>query len=296
MKKIIFSLFVMAVVVSCSDENQNRKNKTEESAIEKEAAAPIEEHNQRAFYPIPSPEQMFGFINDNGLTYSKDLMNDIGRADQYITPSEKALNFGVYTADLAYAAAYQDIESTISLYRVVKRIGAELHISEIMTEEMMQQVQTNMETPDSLALIAGDSYYRAVEFLERNGQEGKLALMSLGGWIESLHITLNTIEEFDPSSPTATRIAAQKIPFGNLYTYLKKNEAEIGVKEEIEAIQKVRSVFASLEEQSSAKTTKNKGTKLVFGKGRIILMSVVQFKALKSAVEEYRTRIIGEKE
>lgn len=295
MKKVIFSLFVIFSIVACSDEKQNRKSESEDSAMEKEAAAPIEEYKQRAFYPIPSPEQMFGFINDNGVAYSKALVNDIEAVDQYINPSEKALIFGVYTADLAYAAAYQDIESTLSLYKVVKRLSADLNIEEMMTEEMMQKMQTNMKNPDSLALIAGDSYYQAVEYLERNGQEGKLALMSLGGWTESLYITLSAIENFDPSSPEAIRIASQKITFGNLYTYLKKNEEERGVKEEIQSIQRIRSVFASMEEGSSAKTTKDESGKLIFGKGKTISMSVEQFNELKSAVQEYRARLIGEK-
>lgn len=284
---------MVAFILACADQNQDKKSKTGEGTMENEAAAPIKEHQKKAFYPIPSPEQMFGFISDNEVPYSKKLMNSIEAAETYIQPSEKALGLGVYTADLAYAAAYQDVESTVIIYKVVKKLSNELDITNMMTEETMQKVQANMENPDSLTLIAGNAYYEAVEYLQENGQEGKLALMSLGGWIESMYITLNAIKEFDPASPEAERIASQKITFGNLYAYLKKNSTAVGVMDEIDEIQEIRSVFASLEETKSAKKTRNKGGKLVFGKGGSIKISAAQFETLKSAVIEYRSRVVG---
>lgn len=294
MKNIFIAVSLSSIfLVSCAD-NSDRKN-LKDKELEEEAVAPIKEHMNKAYYPIPSPEQMFGFINDNGVGYDNTLLNDVSNSDSYIDPNIKALNFGVFTADLAYAAAYHDIESTISLYKTVKKLGAELNIAEMMSDEMMEDLQSNMENPDSLAVIAGDSYYQAVEFLESNGQEGKLALMSVGGWVESMYITTNAIKEFEPNSITIDRIASQKITFGNLYTYLKKNEEKAGVEEQIKKIQPVRAVFASLLEENSAQKKSENGGKLVLGRGKKIKMTQEQFVALKDAVNEYRTYLIGKK-
>ena len=270
------------------------ENESENPNLEAEAAAPQVEQKEKAYYPIPSPEQMFGFISDAGIEYSNKLINDRKLAENYTDPSKKALNFGVYTADLAYSAAYQDIQTTIELYKVVKRLGAEMNIAEMMTSEMMDKMQANMQEPDSLAVIAGDAYYQAVDYLESNEQNGKLALMSLGGWIESLYINLNSLEALDAQSPTAQRIADQKITFGNLYTYLKKNEKEVGVAEAIEDIKSIRGVFASLvEEKKVSQSTSKEGNKLVFGKGSKIKMTEAQYKALREAINAYRTKIIS---
>lgn len=295
MKKLIFpaALLCSSIFFSCAESEQRKGLDAKEERLKEEAAAPQKEHVQRAYYPIPSPEQMFGFINDNGVKYSKELTNNIENVRNYTQPTEKALNFGIYTADLAYTAAYQDIETTIDLYKVVKRLSAELNIEEMMTEEMMENMQANMEQPDSLAVIAGDSYYQAVEFLEQNGQRGKLALMSLGGWIESLYITMSAISSFEEGSSTANRIASQKITFGNLYTYLKKNEDEVGVPEAIKDVQKIRGVFASLIEERAGKAAKDESGKLVIGRGKKITMTKAQFDELKTAVSDYRTSIVG---
>ena len=295
MRKLIFPIIAIALmgIFSCAEGGDRNKESKEDEALVEEAALPQKQHEERAYYPIPSPEQMFGFINDNGVAYSADLINASSNAETYINPTEKALNFGVYTADLAYAAAYQDIESTIDLYKTVRRLGAELNIEEMMTEEMMQSVQANMEDPDSLAVIAGDSYYQAVEYLEQNGQEEELALMSLGGWIESLYITTSAISSFEENSPTADRIAAQKITFGNLYTYLKKNEEAAGVKEVLKDIQDIRSIFAGLKEERVAKTSSKEGGKLILGRGNKINISEQQFTQLKFVIGAYRSKITG---
>ena len=292
MRKSVWSLVTITLMFLFACAEDNRKREKVDKEVEK-AVAPIEQHKQRAYYPIPSPEQMFGFINDNGVSYNNESINAASKVSNYSDPIEKSLIFGVYTADLAYAAAYQDIKTTIELYRIVKKLGSEMHIADMMTEEMMEKVQSNMENPDSLALIAGDSYYQAVEYLEKNGQEGKLALMSLGGWIESLHITTSAIKYYDPNSRTADRLASQKITFGNLYTYLKKNEEKQGVAKAIKDIQEIRAIFASLEETRGAKTEKLEGEKLILGKGKKIIMTEEQFNQLKTALEKYRTQLVG---
>lgn len=298
MKKLFLPAVALGLLLtmSCGEPTSQRQedSTTKEDSLKTIAAAPQLEQRDKAYYPIPSPEQMFRFISDAGIEYAKPLMNDPAQADEYVNPSEKALNFGVYTADLAYAAAYQDIKSTIELYKVVKRLGAEMNIAEMMTSEMMEKMQANMQQPDSLAVIAGDAYYQAVDYLEANQQNGKLALMSLGGWIESLYITLNAMKEVNADSPTAQRIADQKITFGNLYTYLRKNENEVGVQEAIENVKDIRSVFASLvEEKTAASSTSKEGNKMVFGKGSKININEAQFAAIKKAVNTYRDKIIS---
>ncbi len=288
---LILMLFAL-LLWNCAD-GPDRQEERKRAALEKEAQEPMEEKKESVYYPIPSPEQMFGFISDNGVSYSKNLMNPHENYQSYVDPGKKALNFGVYTADLAYSASYQDIETTLDLYKVVKLMGADLNIEDMMTEDMMNNMQSHLQDKDSLAIIAGQSYYQAVEYLESNGQKGKLALMSLGGWVESLYITVNAISDFDPESETAQRLADQKITFGNLYVYLRKNEEEVGVKQEIKDIQGIRSVFASLKESRKGRSTeKAKGGKLILGGGSRITISENQFDALKKAINEYRTNLI----
>jgi len=290
MKKLIVPLSLFVVLSSCSAES--KRTESTDKKEKKVEVADVEEPARSSYFAIPSPKQMFTFINANGVEYNKSLVNDINAADNYTDPSKKALVFGVYTADLAYVAAYQDVEATLKLYKTVRKLSIDLQIEELMTDEMMENIQVNMENPDSLAEIAANSYYNAVEHLEDNGQEGKLALMSLGGWTESMFITMNAIKDVDLGSSAVRRIAAQKITFNNLYAYLAMNDDKLGVKEEMEKVQRIKDVFQSLKKGAPSKSKEKKGGKLVFGKGNKIQISIEQYLELKSAIEMYRSQIV----
>jgi len=290
MKKLILPFSLLLILSACNEQDQRKATIEKEEDSHKEVLE--DKYQKREYYPIPSPEQMFSFINDNGIAYNKSLVHDYKAADNYQHPIKKALVFGIYTADLAYTAAYQDVESTVNLYETVRKLSLELNVEELMTEDMMQKIQANMENPDSLTLIAADSYYRAIEYLESNGEEGKLSLMSLGAWIESIHIALGALKDIDLGSSTIQRIAAQKITFENLYTYLSINRDKLGVEAELNKLQRIKAVFDSLQKGSSAKSTTQKGEKLIFGQGNKIKMTMEQFLELKSAIEVYRSQLV----
>ena len=292
MKELILPFSLLLLLSACTAESK-RSETTEKEEVNMEAG-PIEESEKTSYYAIPSPEQMFVFINDNGIDYNKSLVHNYQVAANYTDPNKKALVFGVYSADLAYAAAYQDMESTIKLYETVRKLSLDLQIEDLMKDDMMQNIQTNMENPDSLALIASEAYYNAIEHLESNGQEGKLALMSLGGWTESIYISLNAIVDVDLASSAVERITAQKITFENLYTYLSENKDELGVNAELNKIQGIRDLFNSLQQGNSGKQTKKQGSKLVFGKGNKIQMTMEQFLKLKAEIGTYRSQMVGQ--
>lgn len=269
--QIGLSLLAYILIASCQEnasKQMEASSKTKTQQVEK----------QKVAAPISSPEKMFGYIHKEGVAYSKELMNSTENSTTYVQPPVKALNFGIYTTDLAYAAAYQDLESTIELYKTVKRMSAELNIAEMMTSEMVERMQANMENPDSLAVVAGKAYYQAVEFLDANSQNGKLALMSVGGWIESLYITMSAVEENEVGALTVQKIADQKKIVQNLYAYLKNHENELGVEEAIKQLKPIAAIYENI---------------LLNENSEQLEISDEQYEQLKTAIVNYRNRIVS---
>tara|TARA_R110002072_G_scaffold278495_3_gene440313 strand:- start:1352 stop:2179 length:828 start_codon:yes stop_codon:yes gene_type:complete len=269
--QIGLSLLAYILIASCQENASKQMEaspKTKTQQVEK----------QKVAAPISSPEKMFGYIHKEGVAYSKELMNSTENSTTYVQPPTKALNFGIYTTDLAYAAAYQDLESTIELYKTVKRMSAELNIAEMMTSEMVERMQANMENPDSLAVVAGKAYYQAVEFLDANSQNGKLALMSVGGWIESLYITMSAVEENEAGALTVQKIADQKKIVQNLYAYLKNHENELGVEEAIKQLKPIAAIYENI---------------LLNENSEQLEISDEQYEQLKTAIVNYRNRIVS---
>ena len=277
MNKYYIGLCIICLfLLSACEEEAKRKvdSETTQATVESDSKSNEAETKEKVKAPISSPEKMFDFIHGNEIEYSKDLMNDASLASLYVQPQEKALNLGIYTTDLTYAAVYQDIESSVDLYKVVKRLGAELDIAEMMTPEMVEKMQAYMENPDSLAVVAARAYYQAVEFLESNEQNGKLALMSVGGWIESLYITMKAIDEIEEGSPTAVQIAEEMVNFKNLYAYLEANPEELGVKSSLDDLAEIHNLFESMSQAENKSINQE------------------QYAKLKKAIIDYRDQIV----
>ncbi len=293
MRNLFILLACLSLLTACAEKQTESekqvKDQPKETATEKQGEVVPK---RKTFYPIASPEQMFEFISDNGIGYRKELINSAENQQAYTESSKKALNLGVYIADLSYAAAYQDVESTIELYRVVRALGSDLNIDEIMNEKMMKQVEDNLQNKDSLAMIAGRSYFRAVDYLEENEMQAKLALLSVGGWIEGLYISINSIADFNTNSPTVQRIADQKITFGNLYNYLKKQTGDAEVEQCLEDLEPIRTLFATLLEKKVESQNAQSEGRMRFGGGKKIVITEAQFNLLKEAVNAYRTNIV----
>lgn len=293
MRNIFIISICFGFLVACAEKQAKTDQEvTVDQAKSQAKEGKTEAPKRKVFYPIASPEQMFDFISDNGVVYQKELINPAENRKAYFESAEKALNLGVYITDLSYAAAYQDLESTIDLYQTVRALGSEINIDEMMSDEMMKQVSDNLQNKDSLAIIAGRSYFKAVDYLEENGMQTKLALLSVGGWIEGLYISVNSIDEFDASSPTIQRIADQKVTFANLYTYVKRQAGNVAIDQCLKDLEPIRRAFGALVEQKeAAQKTKSKG-KLSFGGGKQITITEAQFNSLKEAVNAYRTKIV----
>lgn len=91
--KLTSLLVLTALIFSCSEQKKSEVEQNEE--LVEEATKPIKVHIDKVHYPIPSPDQMFDFINDAGIKYSKELINDVNKSTNYNDPISKSLNFGV---------------------------------------------------------------------------------------------------------------------------------------------------------------------------------------------------------
>lgn len=275
---IFLSFYIGILATACNAPKKEEKTENPQEVPAKEAPKKkVQTEVEKSKYPISSPESMFSFMQNKGVEYADYLVNDVNHVSHYVDPVEKALNFGIYTTDIAYTSSYQDIEMTVELYKTIKRLGAEMNIAEMMTTEMMQKMQENMQDPDSLAEVAAQAYYQAVDFLEANRQNGKLALMSLGGWIESVYIVIHATDGYQEESPTLKKLIEQKSIFKNLHNYLEKNKNEIGVEEILAQLTTIKKVLDGFPTSEKAKTN----------------ISETQYTALKEAIKSYREEIVS---
>lgn len=279
----------LVMMTSCGGEDP-----VVEEAIE-EVVEEVPEENT-TYYQIPSPDEMFGFIKESGLAFNGELLNDVANSDSYTDPKMQALNFGVYSADLAYAAAYQEFNEATKYFGTIQKMSEPLGLNSAFDKSLIERAQANLDNADSLVAITNTSYFSIVDYLENNEQGDRLGLIASAGWLETVYVTVNTID-YSKDTDAVERLADQKLTLDNLLDYLAKYESDASVAEVLVWFKDLEAVFATLADEedqygASLGFKKKDDGKMVLGGGSSISITEDQFNAIKEKVNEIRNNIV----
>jgi len=301
MKKNMFKWNVIALVgvvigfSSCGEEVIPEK---EEIAIEVNVQDTVlldmPELDPDMAYSVPTPNELFAVIKETGVLYDGTILNAPENIEKYSSKKNQALNFGVYFTDLAFASSFSENASILSYFGTIKILSDDLGISNALDAAIYEKVEANLENDDadSLLFLSNDTYFEAYSYLEENERGSTLALIVLGGWIESLYIMTN-LGEYEEGSNLIARIGEQKLTVGNLMGFMMKYQDDSNVAEVMEELADIEELFWSFEEEEGDDvTTSQEGDVYVLSGGSTIIVSAEQYEELKELVAALRKDII----
>ena len=193
---VTLCLSFIATLYSCSSE----KKSSESDATEEVSVEDVNEFIEKEFkYPIPTSFEVTQLLQDAGASFLSDITNSPDNVDKYETQRAKALNLGIYGADLSYASTFDKQEETMKYLEVSKGLVDGLQLSNVFTQEMADQIEANIESKDTLITIISKTFYETYSQLNKNGQDKLALLVVSGSWIEGLYITakLAVVSEYD---------------------------------------------------------------------------------------------------
>ncbi len=198
----------------------NQTGETTEASImeDVEGAGNIFKYNNILF-SLPSPYQVSLLLEQSGIPYNKDILHTTRKASDYVDNFSKAVNFGVYGADLGYINIYRQTQDAASYFAVLKIISQDIGLYNAMDKPTIQSIEANIENRDSLLLIVSNTYRKIDNYLKTNDRENTGALILAGGWVESIYILTQQIIA-KPNPELMTRISEQKRPLENLIKLL----------------------------------------------------------------------------
>jgi hypothetical protein len=170
-------------------------------------------------FSIPSPIQTATLIQKAGTNYNKDILNEPSKVTNYSTSFKKAINLGVYGADLGYVTMYDQTQDAISYLTAVKSIGDDLGVSSAFDMELVERFEKNIGNKDSLLALVSDAYKSSDRYLKNNQQNDVGGLILAGGWIESLYFATNAAEMTN-NDDIIKRVGEQKTTLNNLIKLL----------------------------------------------------------------------------
>ena len=150
---------------------------------------------QNVFNTIPSREILLDLIKLANTEYHAQYLNNPDNVDKYLLESSKALNLGVYGADLNVASIYDQTQESMLFFKCVNIIAKSIGVSDSFDENMGDRMNANQSNRDSTLNIISQAFKSADNTLRKNGRPGTSSLLVAGAWIEGLYVACQTAKE-----------------------------------------------------------------------------------------------------
>ncbi|MAW64749.1 MAG: hypothetical protein CMD18_00980 [Flavobacteriales bacterium] len=230
MKELIYLLMVI-VFIACGGDSQDNRSldifTDETSSLDDEerilSTRVLKELKSasKIVYAIPSPVQMADILHKTKAVYDIELLNNPNSVSNYVTDYIRALNLGVYFADLSFTSMFDYPQEAIRFMGSAQAMSEELNIQGVFTEEVMMRLEENMTNKDSLIDIVSSTYVDTDLYLQDNERPIIAKAILAGAWLEGLYIAVNLETDSNQAFIIWEKIGEQKPALSNLVKMLE---------------------------------------------------------------------------
>ena len=196
-------------------------------------------------FSIPSPVQTAFLIKDVGVAFNNDYVNPADNAMNYSSNFSKALNLGVYGADLGYLTIYEQTDGALRYLKSVRGLSKELGLEGAFDEKLADRFSSNIGNQDSMLVFVSDAYRNSDNYLKENDKNDVAALVLAGGWIESIYIAADAA--ISSNNPLLIeRLGDQKKPLASLIAMLGQYNTDTDYEDLINDLEDLHGIFEQI--------------------------------------------------
>jgi hypothetical protein len=290
-KHLLIFLLLTNVLFSCDG---NKKDDEKEDLIEAPDTVKSAVLNVGGeLFSVPSPIQTALLIQKSGITYDKKTLSASNKVNTYSTDFSRALNLGIYGADLGYVSLYNQIQDALGYLASIKQLSDKLGLSAAFDVGTMERIKNNITNKDSMMVLVGIAYRGSDAYLKENQRTDMSSLILAGGWIESMHFSVIAYKS-KPSDQIRFRIAEQKQALTSLVKILGMNSSA-DVTDLTAKLNELSKIYESIQFKYTFVEPKHDTIKkLTFINSTTeVIISDEQLGQISSKVEEIRNKIIN---
>lgn len=233
MKKITFLTLAVITLFSCGndaetgDEQDLLNDFAFADSLQKQVVI-SEEIIDEMIHSIPSPIEMTSLILSSGAKFDEHLLNNPDNVEKYVSAHSKALNLGVYGAELGYLNIYEKTMTSVDYISAVRSLAKDLKVDHFFDFQTLKRLASSSDNIDSLINITTQGFSKMDAYLREQNRTKASVLIVTGTFVEGLHIATQIVSK--TSNPKITeRIGEQKMSLNNLILMLNvyKNDPDI---------------------------------------------------------------------
>ncbi len=225
-----FMMIIATVLFILSCKGGNKTSDSDQAASDNLNRELLASDIKEVIYPLPAPVEMTQMLNEIGATYTSGILNPTANVEKYVTEQAKALNLGVYAADLSYAATFnqqQDVQACLnSIKSLADQLGVTYNYSSILSEEN----KAKFENKDSLTNFITNTIYSTYQYLDEKSNPDLAVDMVTGVWVELMYIATNISEASYNFSGLVDIISNQKASYEKVMNLLAERNSNADIK------------------------------------------------------------------
>ncbi len=262
MKKIIAGVILPMLIISftCLTSCKDKATRKQQKKIEMEQVKTIENQIEANVYPLPTSAAVIKMLTELEVGYIIGISNPVENTKKYFSSTTRAINLGVYGADLSYVTLYNMNQEVINYLDAIRSLSNELNMSKIYSTELYDKIKQNFDNKDELVKILTGAFNDSYSYLSENDQQ-PLALLVVGGaWVEGMFLTTHVSEAAYQVAGISRVLLEQKKSFGLFLEITQPYASDPSVSDFVKLLDPVKKVYeglsTSLTEQNIKDITK----------------------------------------
>jgi hypothetical protein len=196
---------------------------------------------------IPSPLEISMLIKESGTRYDRSLLNQPDQISRYNSSYQKALNLGIYGADLGYTNLFEENIDGIRYLSAIKSLANDLNIGQFFNAGVIGRLATNNNNLDSLVLMTTQSFNAINKHLQDQRRSNLSVLLLVGGWVEAMEIICQVSEQNPGNRALIERIGEQKIVLEQLVLLLSFFTSDPDIEALKQDFEQLKAVYDNIE-------------------------------------------------
>ena len=201
----------------------------------------VEENVREFVYPLPTAFEVTEMLNRIDAAYILDICNDPENVDKYITEVKRAMNMGVYSADLCYASTYNQSAAVRRYTQTIRALVDALDMTQAVDPELATKMVNLENNKEGMTELISNSFYDSYDYLNRKNRGPVSILIVAGSWVEGLYIATHISDDTFDNKEMVKIVMSQKEPLDKLVELL-------GNYPNVEAVKEVREQILPLYE------------------------------------------------